>query len=415
MKPTFKAFSAGSRYAWFLILYFWIYGFVGSVNRFVQSYYQEDISRQLSTGRSFLGTTWSLSIIIGAVCSPIGGYLIDKYSYKKVMMASSLLGAASVGTLLLFQNTAGYFIGFGVLSGLIGIAASANYIFVADWFSSHRAKVLVILNSSNSLGLAILSPIFILNESRLGWIQLYWVTFASGLLFCVFTFLVVRRNPANRLETELHSERPREKLKVRSAMSFVRNLQDRRIMVVMIALFTCGFSMGTVEMHLMAIYQVAGANQMIFSSSLSLLGVLELSGGIVFSFLLDRMRRELALGCLYIVRVTAFVILFLNFPVSPLFFSLIFGASYLGALPGGILLANETLEKKGIPAGMLTGFLICIHQAGGAISGIAGGANYDLFHNYQLLIGANILLSLLSSIGYLTVYRKSNVKVGAAA
>ncbi|WP_246021078.1 MFS transporter [Paenibacillus lentus] len=246
-----STYLAGSRYAWFLLVYFWIYGFVGSINRFVQSYYQNEISHYLATGRSFLGTTWSINIIIGALCAPIGGYLIDKYGYKKVMMVSSLFAAGSVGTLLLFRNTIGYLVGFGILAGLVGIAASANYVFVSDWFINHRAKVLVILNSAASLGLAILSPVFILNESRFSWIHLYWVTF---------------------------------------------------------------------------------------------------------------------------------------FSVSPLLFSLIFGASYLGALPGGILLANETLEKKNVSSGMLTGFLILTHQIGGAISGIAGGINFDLFTiiNYLL-------------------------------
>ncbi|WP_223879956.1 MFS transporter [Paenibacillus spiritus] len=372
MRNRFLALSPGTRYAWFLFVYFWIYGFISSVNRFVQSYYQNDISHYLSTGRSFLGTTWSVNIIIGALCSPVGGYLADRYGYRRVMMASSLLTSASVGTLLLFPSTTGYFIGFGLLAGLVGIAASANYVFVADWFASHRAKVLVLLNSSGSLGLAILSPVFIMNEDRLGWRPLYGFSVAAGVIFCALTFLVVRPNPNRLPEPPAVPPAPRPRPSLRSAADLARKLRDGRIIAVMAALFTCGFSMGTVEMHLMAIYQVAGADRMVFSSSLTLLGVLELFGGIVFSFLLDRMRRELALASLYAVRVVAFLILFLHFPASPLLFSLIFGASYLGALPGGILLANETLEQQGISAGLITGFLILIHQAGGALSGVAG-------------------------------------------
>ncbi|PZD95408.1 hypothetical protein DNH61_12795 [Paenibacillus sambharensis] len=63
-------------------------------------------------------------------------------------------------------------------------------------------------------------------------------------------------------------------------------------MVVITALFTCGFSMGTVEMHLMAIQQTMHAAHTMLIASISILGLLKLVGGFVFSALLDRFPRR---------------------------------------------------------------------------------------------------------------------------
>jgi predicted MFS family arabinose efflux permease len=155
----------------------------------------------------------------------------------------------------------------------------------------------------------------------------------------------------------------------------------------------------------MAIQQQAHVHDMMFTSSLSLLGVLELLGGLTFSFLLDRMRRALALSVLYAIRVVAFTLLMIHFHASPILFSVIFGASYLGAVPGGILVANEELKSSQHSIGLQTGILILIHQLGGVAAAIGGGLNFDIFHNYQLLIGINIAMSLISALGYYSVYR----------
>ena len=162
--------------------------------------------------------------------------------------------------------------------------------------------------------------------------------------------------------------------------------------------------MGTVEMHLMAIQQTAHVSHSMFIASLSILGVLELVGGFVFAALLDRMPRALALSCLYFIRTIAFALLFAQFHLSPVLFTLIFGATYLGAIPGGILLAGESLRTKSI--GLQTGILLLFHQLGGVAAANVGGLNYDLFHNYQILIAVNVALSLMSGAGYILVHRR---------
>jgi predicted MFS family arabinose efflux permease len=153
---------------------------------------------------------------------------------------------------------------------------------------------------------------------------------------------------------------------------------------------------------------------MVFASSLSLLGLLELIGGVFFAFLIDRINRLLALSILFTVRIIAFSILMIQFDWSPIIFSFMFGASYLGAIPGGILVATEALKSSSKSIGLQTGVLLLVHHMGGAFSGYLGGLNYDISNNYQFLIAVDIVLTAFSATAYFIVYRSSRRQKNAA-
>jgi MFS family permease len=394
------------RYAWFILIFLWVFGFIGSLGRFVSAYFQQEIAGFLDVGRSFLGFTWSTSIFIGAVCAPFGGWLTDRFGYKKVLIASGALGTLSTTLFLFAPNPMGYYGGFGLLSGLAGIGASASYVLINNWFVHHRAKALVILGSAGSLGLAIITPIFVSNKSWLNWDTAYWILFTAGCIFIPLAILFIKDNKStNRKEISVGEAVVNKEPVPRKIQRISLYLKNPTLAVVIFALFTCGFSMGTVEMHLMAIQQHAHVQDMMFTSSLSMLGILELAGGLAFSFMLDRMRRTLALAALYSIRVIAFTLLLFHFHSSPILFSIIFGASYLGAIPGGILVASEELNSKNQSIGLQTGILLLVHQLGGVTAAIGGGLNFDMLHNYQLLIGMNIMMSLISASGYYFVSR----------
>lgn len=417
------------KYAWFLLAFLWVFGFVGSLGRFVMAYYQKDISETLGVGRSFLGATWSTAIFIGAISAPLGGWLIDKIGYKKVMIYSAIANLLSLAIVLLFRNPVGYFLGFGLITGIAGIGASASYVLVANWFKHHRAKALMIIGSAGSLGLAVLTPILVSNKSWLSWTTVYTVLFIISLAFIPLILLIVRANkeaaeeeapaasvqdtssPTNKEPGEEQPPAPAEPVFSLKKMSegfkaFLLYLTRPVMLVIMFALLTCGISMGTVEMNLMAIHQLAHVPDVMMSSSLSLLGLLELVGGVTFSILLDYMPRVKALAYLYFFRIAAFAVLFFHFEYSPILFSLIFGATYLGAVPGGILVAGEALNEGKKQIGLQTGILLLIHQLGGVVAAIAGGLNFDLANNYQFLIAANAVFSLIAAAGYFVLHRR---------
>ncbi|GFN32212.1 MFS transporter [Paenibacillus xylaniclasticus] len=405
-------------YAWLLLSVLWVFTFLGATARFIQSYYQPEMSGDMDVGRGFLSLTWSLGIMISAVCAPVGGMLIDRWGYKKVMVYSGLFGCLSILVVLWFRGPIGYFIGFGIIAGLGGIGSAAGYVLVNNWFKYHRAKALMLIGGAASLGLAVLTPLFVRYKEWLNWVNLYWVLLAVNIVSVLFTILFIKENKQNFNEDDNKSGAASSDTlsAVKTTLiadvkqgfnNFIRYCKIPVVLIVMFALFACGFNMGTVERHLMAIHQVAHVHDAMFISSLSLLGLLEVFGGLLFSFLLDHTNRLLALTILYVMRIGAFIMLFLHLDLSPILFSVIFGASYLGAIPGGILVVTERIEQEGGSIGLQVGVLLLVHQIGGVIAGIAGGVNFDLFHNYQLLIAVDIGLVVICAAAYYMMYLKS--------
>ncbi len=425
------------KFAWLLLAVLWCFTFAGSLGRIVIAFFQPEITADLGVERDFLGFSWSTAIVLTAVCAPLGGLLADRKGYAAAMgisAAMNVLGAASV---LFIPGTLGYWLGNGLLAGLSGLGATSAYMLVQDWFRHHRAKALALLGSAGSLGLAVLTPL-LTQGHKYEWRQLYAVLLVVHLLFLPIVALVFRRRAASRqVETENvpfratkglsaapetvlspeDGERPHSAApsspsgaspanssrswKERSA-TLLDMARNRVFLAVAFSLLACGFSMGTVEMNLAAIHQHSHVPTGTIAASLSLLGVLEVCGGLLFSYFLDRSSRSSALALLFGVRVLAFSLLLPHLQLSPVFFSLLFGASYVGAVSGGILLAEE---NSGGPGGLRTGFLLLVHQLGGAAAALGGGILYRLQHSYQTVITVNLVLSALAFLFFLLLSR----------
>ncbi len=356
-------------------------------------------------GRDFLGITWSTTMFISAICAPIGGFLVDRYGVKKVMLFVSLSNFLSILTVLILHNPLGYFIGNGLLGGLVGLGASTTYVLISDWFKHHRAKAMAINGSSASLGLAVLTPILV-SLTWLNWIKVYVILLIINVLFIPLIAWFIRSNKVDDLSIiteEVFIDSRSMLSKWTDGLRFLSQIIRRPIFIVVIfAILTCGISMGTVEMNLVAIHQQAQVPGMMIASSLSILGLLEVFGGIIFSILLDHKSRTKALAVLYLLRTAAFTLLIFHFPVTPILFSLIFGATYVGAVPGAILVANEALgsgsgQKK---LGMQTGMLLFVHHIGGVLASLSSGFIFDYTHHYQALIAVNLILCLMVTAGY---------------
>lgn len=425
------------KFAWLLLAVLWCFTFAGSLGRIVIAFFQPEITADLGVERDFLGFTWSTAIVLTAVCAPLGGLLADRKGYAAAMGISAAMNALGAASVLFIPSTLGYWLGNGLLAGLSGLGAASAYMLVQDWFRHHRAKALALLGSAGSLGLAVLTPL-LTQGHKYEWRQLYAVLLVVHLLFLPLAALVFRSRAGGRHEDtgnvplsenqELsaapetilppkdgqkplsaapsgHSgaspANPPQSWREKSA-ALLDMARNRVFLVVSFSLLACGFSMGTVEMNLAAIHQHSHVPTATIAASLSLLGVLEVCGGLLFSYFLDRSSRSSALALLFGVRVLAFSLLLPHLQLSPVFFSLLFGASYVGAVSGGILLADE---NAGGPGGLRTGFLLLLHQLGGAAAALGGGILYRLQHSYQTVIAVNLILSALAFVFFLLLSR----------
>ncbi|MEK8128094.1 MFS transporter [Paenibacillus filicis] len=403
------------KYAWIILGLLWITGFIGALTRFIMAYFQVQISEDLGIGRGFISMAWSTNLLIAALCAPLGGWLVDRYGPKKVMLASAIMITLGTGTVVFGHYSIVFFIGYGVISGFAGLGSTATYMLLFEWFRHHRAKATALLASASSLGLAVSTPVFV-STSWLTWKDAFSFSLVLGIIVTlpVIGFGIRAHQPKVHLAVmepekgSLAAEEPERPQAVSPSLPRVAAPLPVFILVAC-ALFTCGFNMGTVEMNVVAIHQLASVSPGMIALSMSVLGVMEITGSLLFGYLLDRINKFVMMAVLYGIRIIGFAFLFMHVGGSPLLFAIAFGITYLSAIPGGLLIVHEYTGGKG----KQTGFLLLFHQGGGILGALIGGISFDYFHNYQALIGADLLLCTIIASGYFYRYttRKRNLRL----
>ncbi|WP_216651743.1 MFS transporter [Paenibacillus sp. NEAU-GSW1] len=406
--------------AWIGLGSLWIIGFISALTRFIMSYFQVQISIDLEISRSFISIAWSTNLLIAALCAPLSGWLVDRFGPKRIILISSVISIAGTGSVVFgHQSSTVFFIGYGIISGFVGIGTTTTYILIFDWFKHHRAKATALVASASSVGLAVSTPIFVSN-SWLTWKDAFIASFVLSILVALpAIWFGIQTSAAQKAETakddlDEHQAEPQPVAENRPALSKGIGVHLPLFIAVAFALFTCGFNMGTVEMNLVAIHQLASVTPAMIGLSMGVLGTLEIVGSLLFGYFLDRANKLVIMSLLYGIRVIGFSLLFMHTEWSPVIFAAAFGITYLSAIPGGLLVINEYSKGRGKQAG----FLLLFHQGGGILGALLGGLAFDYFGDYQTLIAADIAVALLAGLGYIALYTSTLRKqqpVNAAA
>src|SRR5690348_12462933 len=90
-----------SRYAWIGLGSLWIIGVIGGLTRFSMAFFQVQISEDLQISRGFISMAWSTNLLITALCAPLGGWLVDRYGPKRVLLLSAAMSTLGTGVVML--------------------------------------------------------------------------------------------------------------------------------------------------------------------------------------------------------------------------------------------------------------------------------------------------------------------------
>ncbi|KIN32847.1 hypothetical protein B4068_0205 [Bacillus subtilis] len=177
--------------------------------------------------------------------------------------------------------------------------------------------------------------------------------------------------------------------------------QSRLIHILYFGVFTCGFTMGIIDAHLVPILKDAHVSHV--NGMMAAFGAFIIIGGLLAGWLSDLLgSRSVMLSILFFIRLLSLICLLipiLGIHQSDLWyfgFILLFGLSYTGVIPLTAASISESYQTGLI--GSLLGINFFIHQVAGALSVYAGGLFFDMTHGYLLIVAVCIVFVGLSAV-----------------
>lgn len=177
--------------------------------------------------------------------------------------------------------------------------------------------------------------------------------------------------------------------------------QSRLIHILYFGVFTCGFTMGIIDAHLVPILKDAHVSHV--NGMMAAFGAFIIIGGLLAGWLSDLLgSRSVMLSILFFIRLLSLICLLipiLGIHHSDLWyfgFILLFGLSYTGVIPLTAASISESYQTGLI--GSLLGINFFIHQVAGALSVYAGGLFFDMTHGYLLIVAVCIVFVGLSAV-----------------
>ena len=366
------------------------------------------MERAFGWDRWVISAAMSLRQLESGIVSPVVGFLLDRFSARKLIFWSAVISGAGFIGLGFITNIATFFLFFVVISlGASGVSHAVTWpVIISRWFRRNRGL---------ATGLAVTGPIFgsplvILNtqiEEAYGWRA---VLFGYGALILVgvtlLSMLVRDRPEPYGLRPD--GDPPEESTATEHATDSPRRQMDAGLTLHAVFrtkefwLFTSYLS-GTfavnsaVQGHMIPYFQqdiglTAAWAAVVMSMVFILSGIGRIGGG----YLLDRMDYRLVLaavaammgmGLLYL-QIAAVKTVWATFP-----FALLFGVSFGSLVPmrgavGSIMFGTRAIGRV---IGILQGGPI----AAGVVGPLAMGLIFDLHGNYSAAIWGLIAISAL--------------------
>nr|WGD58298.1 MFS transporter [Bacillus subtilis]WGE03062.1 MFS transporter [Bacillus subtilis] len=384
------------RMKWFVLLFTFVFAI--GMNSFRNSFqfFMLPMADAFHADRSLISVSVSIFMITTGIVQFFVGFFIGRFSVRKIMALGAVCISASFLVLPYSPNVHVFSAIYGVL-GRIGyscaVGVTTQY-FISRWFDTHKGLALAILTNANSAGLLLLSPIWAAAAYHAGWQSTY--TILGIVMAAVLLPLLVfgMKHPPH-----AQAETVKKSYDWRGFWNVMK--QSRLIHILYFGVFTCGFTMGIIDAHLVPILKDAHVSHV--NGMMAAFGAFIIIGGLLAGWLSDLLgSRSVMLSILFFIRLLSLICLLipiLGIHHSDLWyfgFILLFGLSYTGVIPLTAASISESYQTGLI--GSLLGINFFIHQVAGALSVYAGGLFFDMTHGYLLIVAVCIVFVGLSAV-----------------
>ncbi|CDZ53897.1 MFS transporter [Neorhizobium galegae] len=335
------------------------------------------------TGWSVTGVSSAMTIgfVAMAFASIAWGSLFDRWGPRPIVLAGSVLLAASLASASLTTSLVAFQLIFGLAVGTAIAAIFAPMMAcVTGWFDTHRSLAVSLVSAGMGMAPMTMSPFAAWLVSIYDWrTSLQIIAILVAVVMIPVSFLV-RRAPAPK-ESDAAAPADGE---LQSSMSTAQVLRSPQFIILLLTNFFCCATHSGPIFHTVSYAVTCGIPMIAAVSIYSIEGLAGMGGRVVFGILGDRFgaKQVLVLGLL-VQAFGALAYVFAQGLGSFYTVAALFGFIYAGVMPLYAVIARENFPMRMM--GTVIGGTAMAGGLGMATGPLAGGLIYDTLASYTWL------------------------------
>jgi predicted MFS family arabinose efflux permease len=357
-------------------------------------FFMQPISTEFGYGREVFAFSLALQNLCWGLFQPIAGAMADRFGTFKALLSGAVLYAlglyitANAEGIWALHTGAGLLVGMGIAGTGFGVVLPALARMVAP---ERRAFALGLGTAAGSAGQLLLIPTAQAFIASYGW-HTAMLILAGGALGMLLLAAPFRKDSPS--TSGVDHDIPQQSL-----MEALREARGHLHYWLLIAgFFVCGFQLAFITVHMPAFLTDAGFDSSVAVTSLSLIGLFNILGCLLFGSWSGRYSKKNLLGIIYALRavvITVFMLMPLS-STSVYLFSIATGFLWLATVPATSGLVAQMFGVRYM--GTLYGFVFLSHQLGSFTGVWMGGYLYDATGTYNLVWWSAAAIALATAL-----------------
>jgi len=362
----------------------------GPVLAFTFGVFLKPLMTDMGWGRAEASFALSFGGILSALMVPVFGWLMDRWSIRKVALPGIVIYAAAIALLALSPRSLLVFtILFALAEGTSAVQTPIGYAkAIAAWFDRRRGLALGVAMGGVGLGgfvMPQLAEALIERFSRRG----------ASLGLTLLTLAVAL--PAVGLwirEPRLGEGERGGPMTITTALpglSVSEVLRTGRFWMLLAVFFLVGIAINGSAAHVVPLLTDAGIPPAKAAATMGVFGLATLCGRLLAGYLVDRFFAAYVATALFLAPIAGFAFLASASGLLPTFGVILLGLGLGTEIDLIAFLVSRYFGQRSF--GQLYGYCFMLFGFGSSAGRFLGGATYDLVHSYSpALIGASIAL-----------------------
>jgi len=359
------------------------------------------LEREFGWDRATISLAVGVSLLAFGLGGPLGGFFVDRFGPRRVLVAGVLLIAAGLFALLYMTELWQLYLAWGLVIGL-GTGAAGQVISASiahRWFRTHRGLIVGLFGGATSAGQLVFIPVMAGLTETSGWRAAIVLLLGAALLVLVPLAVLMRDRPSDvgqRAVGEGERLSAQEKADDARRTPFREALRRKEFWLLASSFFVCGYtSNGLIGTHLIPHAVEHGFTVVAAASAVALLGALNIVGTLASGWLTDRYDNRKLLAGYYGFRALSLLALPLVYDMQGLLiFAVVYGLDWIATVPPTVNLTATIFGRASV--GTIYGWIWFSHMVGAALAAYAGGFFRVLLGDYNLMFVSAAVMGFIA-------------------